>query len=463
AFVFPRLHALAKVPPAAALTGSFAIRPRIAGTVLAATICGGLLLWLLSDNAQLTGILGSAVIIIVTAAWILGWLIGTLAGQTYRFTQGWLRVALRSLGRSAGRQAVPMATIALAVMTFLSTTMLRDGLLDTYHEQRFTHDGNYLFSGLPGTAMQPFREFVAARDLDLRGLYPSVRARLTAINDIPIEKALDRESDTREEARSPVRLSYAEATPANNTLHEGRWPASGSGSVSVDAEVMSDMGLEIGDTLTFAVGDVKLRATISSRRGYIGGGSSFMFWFMFAPDALEALPQEYLGGFHLAGDSRATLAALSAAFPNVVVTELEQHLSRVRVMMSAITRTMNALIGLLLLAAAMVLAATAVVAADDKRRAGGLLRAIGASSGQIRRMWLVERAMVGFASALIGVLGAHVVAELVFRHQFGMSYAMDWLNYIIVPLAFAGAFAMLEHIFSNRSLRRPPLQAIQHA
>lgn len=186
-----------------------------------------------------------------------------------------------------------------------------------------------------------------------------------------------------------------------------------------------------------------------------------MFWFMFAPDALEGLPQEYLGGFHLAGDSRATLAALSAEFPDIVVTDLEQHLSRVRDIMVALTRMFNALIALLLLAATMVLVATAVSAVDEKRRTGGLLRAIGATCGQIRRMWLVERAMVGFVSALIGVLGAHLLAELIFRYQFGMPYATDWVNYTMVPLGFASAFAMLEFSLSNPSLRQPPLKAMQ--
>ncbi|MEM9303899.1 MAG: FtsX-like permease family protein [Pseudomonadota bacterium] len=463
AFFYPRLRALGEVPAGAALTGAVELRPRTTLSLLSAGGCAVLMLWLLSDNLQLTAILGGGVAGIVVAAWSLGWLIGNVAGQLHRITRGWLRVGLRATGRRALRHAVPMATIAVAVMAFLSTAMLRGAFLDTYHGQRVMHDGNYLFSRLAGNDVGRFEAHAAANGLDILGLYPTVRAHLAAINGVLIDDALTRESETREEARSPVRLSYAEALPANNELFAGAWPEPGSGTVSVEAEVMTDLGLALGDELTFRIGDERLTATVSSRRGFVGGGSSMMFWFMFSPDALAGYPQEYLGGFVLDGDARAPLAAISEAFPDVVVTDLEQHLGRVRSIMSAMTRTMNALMGLLLVAALMVVLATAVAATDDRRRIGAMLRAIGASRGQVRRMWLLEQATIGFAAALIGVVGAHVVAELIFRFQFAMPYTIDWLRYLAIPLAIGGAFALLEQVMSHAPLRRSPLRIMQEA
>lgn len=66
-----------------------------------------------------------------------------------------------------------------------------------------------------------------------------------------IDEALNRESDTREEIRSPVRLSWAESLPDNNVLLEGAWSTS-EFEVSVDREVIGDLGLAIGDSLQFA-------------------------------------------------------------------------------------------------------------------------------------------------------------------------------------------------------------------
>lgn len=462
-FVYPRLHALSRVPPAAALGGHVQPTFRASLTVISVLACATGLIWMLSDNAQLTAILGASLIVVSASAWAAGWLIAKLAAQSFRLTRGWLRIALQAVGRSAARNAIPTTTIALSVMAFLSTTMLRSSLLDTYQEQRFNHDGNTLFSRLPGTDIGHFRRFADERGWTVRSAHPAVRAMLVEINDIPVDKALNRESDTREETRSPVRLSFADAIPENNELTDGAWPKPGSGSVSVDAEVMSDMGLVIGDTLTFAIGDHRLRAAISSRRGFVGGGSSITFWFMFAPDTLSGFPKEYLGGLYLPEPSRDAMAALAETFPDLIVTDLEQYMGRMRSIMVAITRTLNVLAGLLLLAAAMVVAATATASTDYKHTAGNLLRTLGASRGQVQRIWLVERAVTGLVAALVGVVGAHVVAELIFHYQFNLPYAPNWFRYTVIPVGFACAFALVETLLGHRALRRPPLRAVQAA
>ena len=462
-FVYPRLHALTRVSPSAALGGHVLPSFRTALMVIGVLACAAGLIWMLGDNAHLTAILGTSLIVVSASAWAVGWLIAKLASQSFRLTRGWLRVALQAVGRSAARNAIPTTTIALSVMAFLSTTMLRSSLLDTYQEQRFTHDGNALFSRLPGTDLRDFRQFADEQGWTVRSAHPAVRAMLVEINDIPVDKALNRESDTREESRSPVRLSFADAIPKNNAVTDGAWPEPGSGSVSVDAEVMSDMGLGIGDTLTFAIGDQRLRATISSRRGFVGGGSSITFWFMFAPDTLAGFPTEYLGGLYLPDPSPDAMAALSEAFPDLIVTNLEQYIGRMRSIMAAVTRTMNVLAGLLMLAAAMVVAAAATASTDYKRKAGNLLRTLGASRGQVQRIWLVERAVTGLVAALVGVAGAHVVAELIFHYQFNLPYAPNGFRYTVIPLAFACAFAVVETLFGDRALRQPPLRALQTA
>ncbi|MCG8433364.1 MAG: hypothetical protein MJA83_04970, partial [Gammaproteobacteria bacterium] len=368
AFVLPRLTALGRVPIVSALRNQADWSTRNIFSVLVAAFFIALLLWAYSDNLQLTAMLSAGVTGVIIFATAFGWGLGRLTGQIHRMAKGSVKVALRAIGRSAGSHIAPMATIALAVMAFLMTFTLRGSFIERYNGARLEHDGNYLFTNLPATAVDAFNASVLRHQGAIAGLYPAVRANLVAINGVPIDQALSHESDTREETRSPVRLSWAAQLPDNNVLHEGAWPQPGSGDVSVDAEVMSDLNLALGDELRFQIGNRLFNTRISSRRGYKGGGSSVMFWFMFAPDALAGFKHSYMGGINVKSNAGELQRELLREFPDILITDLEQHISRVRNIMNAITRVMDSMMYLLVGAASVVVLASALISSAARRK-----------------------------------------------------------------------------------------------
>jgi len=460
AFVQPRLSALGQVPVVAALRGHVTLVSRNLISLLGAGLFVTLVLWWNSDNAVLTLILSIGIFGVVGLAVSFGWVLNLLAGQFYRVATGTSRIALRAISRSPGRNIAPIVTIALAVMAFMVTATLRGEFVDTYHSQRLMHDGNYLFTDLPASEVDEFKR--TARRLDARvvGLYPTVRARLLGINGKPVDDVLNRESDTREEIRSPVRLSWAEELPGNNLLIEGAWPTSNV-EVSVDSEMMSDLGLAFGDLLQFAIAEHSLTAEVTSRRSFKGGGSATTFWFMFAPAALAEFDQHYIGGLEINSNPQSVLTTLNSTFPNVVITELEQHLARIRSTMTAVTGAIDILMVLLLIAASVLVLASAFTNSDARRRRSTILRAIGASRTQLSWLTVVEYGTVGLVGGAVGVLGAHLVASPIFNYQFAMSYEVSWLRYATVPLATAFGFIILGHLFGIGHMRQTPMRVLQ--
>ncbi|MEO0998252.1 MAG: FtsX-like permease family protein, partial [Pseudomonadota bacterium] len=462
-FVLPRLTALGRLPIAGVLRDQAEAPGRNALSVLVAAAFVIAALWVYNDNARLTAIIGVGVVSVIVLAIVLGWVLSKLAGSLHRVAGGGARVALRSIGRSPSRHVTSMATIAIAIMALLMTQFLRGAFLDRYHVQQLQHDGNCLFTGLPSSQLQDFERALTAHGATIAVLHPTVRAHLVSIDGVAVEQALSRESDVREEIRSPVRLSWSEHLPDNNTLQQGRWPLRGSGEVSVDAEVMSDLGLSLGDVLGFRVGQRHVSATIGGQRAFKGGGSSMMFWFMFAPDALASLDHTFMGGLQIRDNARAVQSDLSRLFPNVVVTDLEQHLSRIRDIMAAITRVMDAMMNLLVGAAFVVILAIAMTTSRMRRRQSAVLHSLGVSSGRLSRMMLIEYFAVGLVAGLIGVAAAHLGATLMFRYQFAMSYSGALSNYLLIPPAAALAVAFIGYVFNRGHTRRPPLRLLQQA
>jgi len=316
-------------------------------------------------------------------------------------------------------------------------------------------DGNYIYTGLPAEQRRAFAQLVSVAGAESKSSHPTVTAKLITINDIAIDTALNKESDTREEARSKVRLSWAEQLPLNNNLRQGNWPSLGSNEVSVEYEVMSDLGLELGDELGFQIGDAVLSATITSEREYQGGGSRMMFWFMFAPDALVKFDQHYMGGVMIDDDSKGLLSTISNDFPQVRITDLERQISGIRAIMTVLTRLMNITLILLLAGALMVIIATSFVSAESRRIQSSLMRAIGLRRAQCYAMNITEQLVIALVACLVGLLGVQLIAGSMFHSLFALSYEFEWMRAIALTALISLAFVGLGWLFAFRQLQQP--------
>ena len=455
AFVIPKLHQLGSISVASALRGQVDKTKGLSLTTLCASLVIVSMLWFSSDNVQLTMMLVAAVLFLIVLSVGFGWCLSKLSAQSHRLFRGPIKVALRAIGRSPGRHITPLASVSIAMMAVLMTVTLRGSFLEVLQVQTLDVDGNYIYNRLPAELRDDFKQAIEAGDAEIRGSYPTVSARLVTINGVAIEKALNQESDTREETRSRVRLSWAEQLPDNNNLLQGSWPAIGSNEVSVEYEVMSDLGLKLGDELGFQLGDTLLTSTISSKREYKAGGSRMMFWFMFAPDTLEPFEQHYMGGVMIRDQANEVLSNISKQFPQVRVTDLERQISGIRDIMIALTRLMNTTLALLFAGALVVITATSFVSASNQQTQSALMRVMGLRRSQCYIMNIAEQLVVGLVACLIGILGVQLIAGLLFDQLFALSYKLQWDIAFYLTVLICTVFLALGCLFAYRQLQKP--------
>lgn len=454
AFVVPKLQQLGSISVTSVLRGHIEKPKRFYLTTLSASVVVFAMLWFSSDNMRLTVMLVGAVVFLIALSISFGWGLSKVSAQTHRFFRGPMKVAVRSIGRSPGRHITPLASVAIVMMAVLMTVTLRGSFLDVLQVQMLDTDGNYIFTGLPAQQHDNFVRAVEAGNAQLKGSYPTVSARLVSINGVAIDDALQNESDTREETRSKVRLSWAEQLPDNNRLLQGYWPTPGSNEVSVESEVMSDLGLEFGDQLGFEVGDALLTSTITSQREYKGGGSRMMFWFMFTPDALAPFEQHYMGGIALDDHSQNVLSTISSSFPQVRISDLERQISGIRDIMIVLTRMMNTTLMLLLAGAFMVIVATSFVSASNRQTQNSVMRAFGLRRAQCYAMNITEQLVIGLVACFVGILGVQLIAGLMFNELFALSYQLEWGNALLLTALISSAFAGLGWLFAFRQMQQ---------
>ena len=455
AFVMPKLQQLASMSVSSVLRGYSEKPKRFYLTVFSGIVVVFTMLWHSSDNIELTVMLVIAVMSLVVLSIFFGWALSKLTAQTHQLFVGPLKIAVRSIGRSSKRHIISLVSVAIIMMAVLMTITLRGSFLDALEIQSLDTDGNYIYNGLPAEQRDQFSNMINLGGAELKGSYPTVYSRLVSINGIDINTVLNKESDTREQIRSKVRLSWAKTMPSNNLLLEGEWPKLENHGVSVEAEVMTDLDLRIGDELGFQIGDEILVSTITSRRKYKGGGSRMMFWFMFAPDTLKPFEQHYMGGVLIKGNSQAMLSNISYRFPQIRITDLEGQMKSIRDIMTVLTRLMNSTLVLLLCGALMVIIAASYVSATNRRAQSSLMRVMGLRRSQCYAMNMVEQLIIGLVACLIGILGVQLIAGVMFDQLFALSYVWEWQSALILTALISATFVGLGWVFAMWQLRQP--------
>ncbi|MAT82916.1 MAG: ABC transporter permease [Gammaproteobacteria bacterium] len=313
-----------------------------------------------------------------------------------------LRTCLLSLG-SALTLLVACTTVVAALVQTIATTIPEDA------------PGLVLYD-IAGYQREPVVDALNGHDARRVDIAPLVQARLTAVNGEALADSDDPER--RREARDEHKLTH----PADNidgvTLVRGAW-------WDLDADLrepraaMEDreadqLGLEIGDRLTFVIEDRPLTAELAGI--YRQNGLQTRFWFeaILSQGSLDPFVSRWVGAAYLDdADAIAAQRAIAERAPNVVTVRTASILATAGEVLGKATAGLGA-VGAVALAVSL-LVLTSVVATSRARQVydATVLHALGARLGEIRASLNLEYLLLAVVtSAFALILGLAIAVPL---------------------------------------------------
>jgi putative ABC transport system permease protein len=256
-----------------------------------------------------------------------------------------------------------------------------------------------------------------AEDVDMS---PMVAARIHALNGQPIERAqVERHAGRRTwEDRMRTReyfLSYRESLLPSESLTAGHfwWGRPATQEASLDADLASGLGVALGDTLTLDIQGLPLDARVTSFREIRWQAMRPNAMILLSPGEIEQAPKMYVAAARVEDRSaRYELQkALVASYPNISVVDVSETAAAVLSIVSRIG-TVFAVVGLLAtITGAIILAGAISAGRYARQRETTLLRVLGASRSDLRRILIAEY----MGLALLGTLGGWLLAEVINR------------------------------------------------
>ncbi len=464
-FALPPMLQLKRVPPARVLRRNLEpppLRYSVSyGLALAALL--SVLYWLVRDGWLVVYVaagVGGTLAVLFGAGWLLVRLAGRMRGAV---GVAW-RYGLANLARRGRESIVQVVAFGLGLMVLLLLAVVRNDLLEDWRASLPEDTPNYFMVNIPATETGAFAQFIGERGLPRPNLFPMIRARLTEVNGRPMDELGLQTDRGHGFAEREQNLSWAADLQRDNRIVAGRWWTEadrGRRLVSVTTEYQEELGLKLGDKLTFDVAGEPLDAEIASFREVQWDGFQPNFFLVFSPGTLDGLVGTWLTSMRLKPDQRPLLADLVRRFPSVSIFDIDSILAQVRDIMDRASLAVQYVFLFTLAAGITVLLAAIQATRDERRYESAMLRTLGASRRVVLAGVASEFTALGMLSGTLAALGATLAGWLLAEQVFELEYTLDPWVWVIglaagaVIVGGAGTFAARDVI------NHPPISTLK--
>jgi len=467
AFAVPPLLHLKNISPMRVIRRDVGSAPpsQIVSYGAAAVGSLGLLIWysgsLMLTVWTLVGTLGILLLFGLMATVLLkgGRVVGMQAGSG-------LRLALAGLQRRRKENTAQILIFGLAIMLLLILLLLRTALLDEWRSQVPENAPNHFVLNIAPDQVEELGAMIAANSRESGGVYPMIRGRVTAVNGIDSktwEAGHRPEMGEGPRLRSSRNLTWSAEIPGDNTLVAGDWwePGDERAMVSLEDDYAEDLGLSIGDVLTFDIAGEVLEVEVTNLRRLSWESMRPNFFIIFSPGALEAFPATYMTSFFLDPEQKRFLNELLSRFPTITVIEVDAIIEQVQSIIARVTQAVELVLGLVLASGCLVLVASIHASRDARMSEHALIRTLGGTRKLIASSLAAEFLALGLFAGIVAVVGAEVTVMILQTQVFELGADVHPWLWVTGPLIGA-LLILLVGIFGTRKLvSAPPITVLR--
>ena len=410
-----------------------------------------------SDNMLLTGMTLAAIAAALALMTIMTWSVIRLGDLWGRRRAGLLPFAFFMMRQRLFAKSAQVMGLGLCGLLLLFSLMLMRDLGTTMEGYGRSHDGNLMIAEAQADQVDAIRRWAGETDSSVRSLRPFVSAQLVSVNGKALAD-MQKPSDTLATLKDPIRLSWTDAMPKNNRLADGKWwPADTDNwrQISAESEVMTDIGLNYGDTLRYQIGGKAYDFTLVASHAYQPGAGSITFWFQVPLSARAQIdaPTRYMGSMELPEPAWDALAGLWQQYPTLSLVPLQELTERFDQTLGIVTKVTSGYAAMVLLLALFVLAASVSGFSADDRQKNGLLMSMGLRESDCLRLNFYDWGVTALIAAAGAIAGTWSAGLLIYQAQFNLTYNPDMLWVAAMVFAMVATVCLVGYLACRQSLK----------
>lgn len=361
--------------------------------------------------------------------------IGLIIAGLLRLAQGLARmlgIYTVYLAHLARRSLLLLMVFSVGLFSLLLLSTLRNELLGQWQASIPADAPDHFLVNIQPVELPILQAWLQQRQM-MALFYPLVRGRLTHINRqavIPDEK--DNNPRVQQLLNRTFNLSATAVLPPDNQITAGAWFAAGDQAkgLSVETSIMENLGLKLGDELTFDIGGQAVTEAIISVRRVRWDNLQPNFFVLLAPALLSHYPQTYITSIFV-GEKTGLIREMIQQFPALTVIDSRNIVVQVRDMMTKASQAVQIIFLFALAAGVVVLLAVIQAQQNTRRQEIALLKTLGASRAQLRRMILTEFSLLGAVAGFLAGALSVVASNLIAYHWLELPWVFNAMPMVI--------------------------------
>ena len=392
---------------------------------------------------------------------ILAQILGSLRGG---FGASW-RYGLANVSRRGRDSAIQIVAFGLSLTALLLLSLIRTDLLTDWQKALGENTPNYFLINIQSYQTEGIREILKSSDGVLPEFVPLVRARMTEINGQSVQDRSYPDERGKWLANREANLSWSKTVNSKNKVTDGSWWSAdykGPPLVSIERSAAEDMGVAVGDNLTFLIAGENITAEISSIREVDWNSFSPNFFLVLSPNSLDTFPSSFISSMYLDKSENQILKELQINYPTVSVVDLDPILQQVRQVITKVSIAVQTVFIFTLIAGITVLFSAVHSTIDERKFESALLRAVGMKTRNVIISLLSEFSAIGLSAGILAASGASILAWQIASRFFEISYIFNlslWLAGIVCGVVLVSLFG---YIASRDAIKSPPVNALRN-
>jgi putative ABC transport system permease protein len=344
-----------------------------------------------------------------------------------RFTM--LRLAIANIYRPGALTPSVVMSLGLGLAVLVTITQIDGNLRRQFLAALPDRAPSFYFIDIPTQEAGRFGEFLktTAPQSTVEDV-PMLRGRIVSAHGVKAED-LKASSDSEWVLQSDRGLTYTGEIPKGSKVVEGQWWAKdydGPPLVSMEKKIADGLGLKIGDEIVVNVLGRDIPATVGNLRTIDWQGLGINFVLVFSPNAFKGAPHTHIATLtethpDAAGDAR-IIKSVADAFPMVTSVRVREALETIGTVVTNLVLAIRGASAVTLISAILVLGGA--LAAGHRHRVydAVILKTLGATRARLLGAYALEYLMIGFATAIFGVIAGSVAAWLIVTRLMTLSF-----------------------------------------
>ena len=358
-----------------------------------------------------------------------------------------LRQAFRGLFRPKNATRAIIITLSASLAVIFSIYLIEQNLQATFIQSYPPNLPNAYFLDIQTSQRQDFADIL---DTEAQ-FYPIIRARLTSINDRPIDREAERQR-RRDNLSREFNLTYRDFLLDDEQFLQGdslfgarieELRQRNEVPVSVLDTVAEIGDIKMGDLLVFKVQSIPLKARVTSIRTRSESQVRPYFYFVFQEETLKAAPQTIFSSVKM---DRAKLAQvqnrLAQKLPNISVIDIAQTIEVLARIMHKLSAIVQFFTSFSIIAGLLIIISSIFATRMARIREAVYYKILGAKSGFVLLVFTLENLVVavvcGLLAALIAQAGSWIVCTRVFAVSYDPRFGSTLIMIAITVLLIIG-------------------------